>query len=593
LPRNTTPSGRTAGIRKGRGRAAPILLLLCLAGPASVRGSARAGDVAPRGAPFTFHDVTTESGLNRVILAGRPDKDHLLDSAGNGVAWLDYDADGLLDAYLVNAWRIEGSRIVERGRNALYRNLGGGRFQDVTAAAGVAGSGHWGSGVTVADVDADGRPDLLVTQFGPNLLYRNRGDGTFEDVAGPMGIQAPGWNTGAAFLDAEADGDLDLYIARYIRCSEAEVLAARPSLDWKGGEKVAFGPFGLAGARDVFFLNDGRGRFADATAAAGLEDRAEGFGFSVAAADLNGDGRQDLYVANDSDANYFYRNEGGGKFREVGLWAGNALDQNGAAQAGMGVAVGDADGDGHLDLLVTNFSQDFTTLYRGDGAGFFEDVSAPSGVGSITFLPLSWGTVIADLDNDGDSDLVIANGHIYPQVDRQPQFGMSFRQRNLLLENVGNGRFRDATDGAGPGFQVAESSRGLAAGDYDNDGDLDLLFSNQDAPPTLLRNDSSGGSWLAVRLVPAPGRPDPFGARVTVETAAGRQVQVLTSGGSYVSSHDPRLHFGLGKAASARRVTVKWPDGDRTELRDIAAGQLLSVSPPPPPPAGDARPGTP
>jgi hypothetical protein len=499
----------------------------------------------PEGSPFTFVDVAAKAGIKRRILAGRPDKDHLLDSAGNGVAWLDYDRDGLLDAYLVNAWRMEGGRILEKGRNALYRNLGDGTFRDVTDAAGVAGSGDWGSGVTVADLDADGWPDLLVTQFGPNLLYRNRGDGTFENIAREAGIEAPGWNTGAAFLDAEGDGDLDVYIARYIVCSLADVLEAKPTLDWKGGEKVAFGPFGLTGAGDRFFLSDGRGRFEDATQRAGLEDKGQGYGFAVLTADLNGDGKQDLYVANDSDANYYYRNEGDGRFREVGLWSGNALDQNGAAQAGMGIAFGDADGDAHPDLFVTNFSQDFSTLYRGDGSGFFEDVSAVSGVGSLTFLPLSWGTVFADLDNDG------ANGHIYPQVDRQPQFGMSYRQRNLLLENLGNGHFRDATAGAGPGFQVVESSRGLAAGDYDNDGDLDLLFSNLNAPATLLRNDSKGGAWLTVRLVVPVGEPDPIGARVLVETGKRRLVQAVTSGGSFLSVHDPRLHFGLGAATGA------------------------------------------
>jgi hypothetical protein len=577
LQSNTRTSGRRscAALRTARRLLTTAVTLACITGRAWLPGLA--GEPEP--SAFVFTDAAAQAGLHRVILAGRPDKDHLLDSAGNGVAWVDYDRDGLLDAYLVNAWRVEGSKVVEKGRNALYRNQGDGTFRDVTDKAGVAGSGDWGSGVTVADFDADGWPDLLVTQFGPNLLYRNRGDGTFENLAGRAGLESPGWNTGASFLDADADGDLDVYIARYIDCSEAEVLAARPSLDWKGGEKVAMGPFGLDGARDLFFLSDGKGNFQDATEAAGLEDKAEGFGFAVLTADLNGDGKLDLYVANDSDANYYYRNEGGGRFREVGLWSGNALDQNGAAQAGMGLAFGDADGDGNPDLVVTNFSQDFSTLYRGDGAGFFEDVSAVSGVGSITFLSLSWGAVFADLDNDGDQDLVIANGHIYPQVDRQPQFNMTYRQKNQLLENVGNGRFRDATAAAGPGFQIAESSRGLAAGDYDNDGDVDLLFSNLDAPPTLLRNDSPGGPWLSVQLDVRRGRPDPFGARVIVETEAGRQVQVLTSGGSFLSSHDPRLHFGLGTATTIRLLTIEWPDGTRTTRPNLPTRQFVRVGP--------------
>ena len=523
-------------------------------------------------------DAAREAGLTRILLAGRPTKDHLLDSAGAGVAWLDYDRDGNLDAYLPNGWKLAAGAVVEKGRNALYRNRGDGTFEDVTHHAGVGGEGGWYTGVAVADFDEDGFPDILVTAFGSNLLYRNRGDGTFENVARRAGIESPGWNTGAAFFDADGDGDLDLYIAAYIQCSLQDVLDARPSLDWKGVDKVAFGPFGLPGAADHFFLSDGAGRFQEATISAGLEDRALAFGFGVRAGDWDRDGDLDLYVANDSDANYLYRNEGRGRFLETALWSGAAFGAAGAAQAGMGIAVGDPDRDGFLDLFVTNFAEDYSTLYRGDGAGFFRDVSEEAGVAGPTFLPLSWGAAFADLDGDGDEDLVVANGHIYPQVDRHREFGLSYAQRNLLLENLGSGRFRDAGGSAGPGFAVALSSRGLAAGDYDNDGDLDLLISNLDAPPTLLRNDTPRrGSWLTVILEVPPGKGTVIGTLVKV-TAVGRTlIRDVASSGSYLSAHDPRVHFGLGDTDRVDRVEVRWPDGTRTELSQIEANRFVTI----------------
>ena len=465
--------------RRGRRSAVvfAVILATACAGGAPGPSPATAGAA---GSSFRFVDVSAEAGFDRVLHAGRPGKDHLLDSAGYGAAWLDYDGDGQLDAYVVNGWRIEGGEIVERGRNALYRNLGDGTFEDVTGAAGVGGDGRWCSGVVVADVDDDGHPDLLVTVFGANLYYRNRGDGTFEEIAERVGIDAPGWNTGAAFFDADLDGDLDLYVAAYIETTVEGVLAAERTLDWKGVDKVAVGPFGMPGAPDRWFVQNADGTFTERTEAAGLADRALGFGFGVRALDVDDDGDLDLYVANDSDANYLYRNEGDGTFKETGLWSGAAFDANGAAQAGMGVATGDVNGDLAPDLFVTNFSEDFSTLYVGDGDGFFQDASDDSAIGAATFQPLSWGTLLADLDNDGDDDLIVANGHIYPQVDDHPEFSQSYLQRDLLLENDGAGHFVEVGLDAGPGFAIERSSRGLAAGDYDNDGDLDLLFTALD-----------------------------------------------------------------------------------------------------------------
>jgi enediyne biosynthesis protein E4 len=567
--------------RRGRGLLSACLAI-GLASAACAHGAVPPAEPSPSrpaaesGGPFRFVDVAAQAGLGRVLLSGRPGKDHLLDSAGAGVAFLDYDRDGRLDVYLVNGWRLDGARVVERGRYALYRGLGDGTFRDVTAEAGVGGEGEWGSGVAVADYDGDGWPDILVTTFGRNLLYRNRGNGTFENVASKVGIEAPGWNTGAAFFDADGDGDLDLYIASYVDCSLKEVLEARRTLDWKGLEKVAAGPFGLKGAADHYFRSEGGKRFVDATQEAGLTDRALAYGFGVRAADFDGDGDIDLYVANDSEANDLYRNDGKGRFEEIGTWAGCALDANGAAQASMGIAVGDAGGDGIPDIVVTNFAEDFSTLYRGLGDDFFEDASEETGIGPMTYRPMSWGVALADLDNDGDLDLVIANGHIYPQIDAHPEVVGTYRQRNLIAENRG-GRFHDVTAEAGPGFEVRESSRGLAIGDFDDDGDLDILISNLDAPPTLLRNDSRSGSWLTVACETARGGPCPPGTVVTVTAGGRRRSADIASGDSYLSSHDPRAHFGLGATERVDEVEVRWPDGSRSVRRDVPARRLLTI----------------
>lgn len=557
------------------GRFATALALTCAAAPLL---SLPAHGAAAR---FRFVDVAASSGVTSVLHAGRPGKDHLLDSAGSGAAFLDYDGDGRLDLYLVNGLRLEGSKVVERGRNTLYRGKPDGTFEDVTDRAGVGGEGRWGAGVSVADVDADGRPDLFITNFGPNTLYRNRGDGTFENVAARWGLESPGWNTGAAFFDGDNDGDLDVYIASYVDCTWEDVLQAKRTLPWKGVEKVAFGPFGLKGAPDHYFRCDG-GRYTDATAAAGLQDRALGFGFAARAADFDGDDDVDLYVANDSDPNALFRKGEGGTFEEVGVWSGCALDGNGRSQASMGIAVGDVCGEGPLDIVVTNFSEDFATLYRSMGDGLFEDVSKESGVGPATYRPMKWGTVFADFDNDGDLDLAIANGHIYPQIDAHPELVGTYRQRNTLLENAGRDarpQFRDVTADAGPGFEVVESSRGLATGDYDNDGDLDMVITNLDAPPTFLRNDSAGGSWVTV-VCKVPGGPSPpIGAVITVKAGGRVQRRDVASGESYLSCHDTRAHFGLGSIEAVEEIDVRWPDGTHSSRRNLRARQFVTMSP--------------
>jgi len=343
--------------------------------------------------------------------------------------------------------------------------------------------------------------------------------------------------------------------------------------------KVAVGPFGLDGARDHFFRNEG-GRFVDATAEAGMEDKGRGFGFSVRAFDFDADRDLDLYVANDSDPNYLYRNEGDGTFQEVATWTGLALDENGAAQASMGVAVGDADGDGLLDVFVNHFSEDISTLYRGLGGGLYEDMSRRSGVGPATFTPLSWGTALVDLDNDGDLDLPVMNGHIYPQINEHPELIGTYEQGNLLLENRGKDAtpmFVDRSAEAGSGFAEVRSSRGLAVADYDDDGDLDLLITNLDAPPSLLRNEGRSGSWLVVVCEDERGGIIPIGTEVRVRAGGRTQWRDIASGDSYMSTHDSRPHFGLGDAETVEEVVVTWPDGTKSVREGVPARQLLRV----------------
>lgn len=515
--------------------------------------------------PFHFVDIGTQAGLTAPTWCGRGDKPHLLESGGTGLAFLDYDTDGDLDLYVVNGWRLEGTTVVERGSNHLYRNRGDGRFDDVTTEAGV-GDDNWGTGVAVGDPDGDGDPDIFVSNFGPDVLYLNDGDGTFSVASDAPSID--GWSAGAAFFDADGDGDLDLFVAAYIQATLEEVLHARRTLDWHG-MKVMPGPFGMEGAINRFFENVGGGQFRDNTQRAGLEDVGLFYSFGVVALDLDEDLDWDLYVANDSNPNYVYRNDGRGRFQEVGLWSGAALDAEGNSQAGMGVTAADVDGDGRPEVFVTNFAEDASTMYRNVGDFVFEDVSHAWGLHAPTFAPLSWGPALEDFDLDGDLDLFIANGHIYPQADADPDADTHYAQANQIFENRG-GRFEDVSGDSGSGLQVRESSRGVAVGDVDGDGDLDIAVANIDAPPTLLRNDSPRhGTWL---LVDAPGA-----LRVEVDVGKRRLVRHAIAGGSFLSARDPRFHFGLGLAERADRVRAVWSGGEYREHLDVKTDRLLHL----------------
>jgi len=524
-----------------------------------------ADDLTPR---FHFVEGAEGAGLDASTWCGRPEKPHILESNGTGLALIDHDLDGDLDLYLVNGWRLEGDQIVERGRDRFYENAGDGSFVDVTEAAGLGGEA-WGCGVAVGDADGNGFPDLFVANFGPDALYLNQGDGSFGAVEDGPSID--GWSAGAVLFDADGDGDEDLFVTAYIEADMDEVLGARPTLEWNG-HAVMMGPFGLEGEANAFFENLGGGRFREATEHAGLSDVGLYFSFGVIAADLDGDLDPDLYVANDSNPNYLYQNDGAGHFAEVGLWSGAAMDSHGAAQAGMGIATGDLDGDGLLDLFVTNFAEDGSTLYRNQGACLFDDDTLRAELMRATYAPLSWGTAFADFDLDGGLDLFVANGHIYPQADIVLEDGLGYRQPNLLLAGDGE-RFIDESARAGPGLEVLGSSRGVAVGDLDGDGDLDMVVANVDAPPSLLRNDSPRrGNWLIVDA--------PAAVRITAIAAGRRFVRHRVRGGSFLSASDPRFHLGLGSATTVERLEVHWIDGSTTTLSDLDANRSLRVDRP-------------
>ena len=537
-------------------------------GPAPPDAFSAAGDAVP--SPVVFEEVAR---LPTRTFGGGRMKDHILESAGNGVSLLDYDGDGRLDIYLVTAAELTPTRERIPHRNALYRNLGGWKFENVSARAGV-DAAAWGSGACAGDVDDDGHLDLYVTNWGPNFLFRNRGNGTFEERAVEAGIAASGWSTGCTLFDADADGDLDLYVARYIETTWDAVVRAQRTLVWRNGPRIMVGPAGLPGESDLFFENIGQGRFKEATAAHGLSDSARAYGFGVMATDFDADGDIDLFVANDSNPNFLYRNLGDGRFESVGLIAGVAVNSEARAQAGMGVDAGDYDGDGRMDLVLTAFAHDRNTVYRNVDGRQFEDVSMATGIAAPTFVRMGWGTAFLDADLDGMLDLFFANGHIFADVDDYPQLGETYGQKNQLLLNRG-GRFRDVSPAAGAGLQVARVSRGLAVGDLDDDGDPDLIVSNMDDAPTLLENrQRTGHHWVAFRVVSPSRNRFAIGATVTIEAGGRKQLREIRSGGSYLSQSDLRAYFGLGDHAGPVAVEVRMPGGTRWQWRELPVDRL-------------------
>ncbi len=532
-------------------------------GPAPAAPISAETNAAP--SPVTFEEPVQ---LPTRTWAGGPTKDHILESAGNGLALFDYDNDGLLDIYLVTAAQLTPARERVPHRNALYRNLGGWRFEDVSAKTGVDGAA-WGSGACVGDVDGDGWLDLYVTNWGANALYRNRGDGTFEEITAQAGVAGEGWSTGCTFFDADGDGDLDLYVTRYVRTTWDEVVQAQRTLSWRNGPSIMAGPAGLPAESDLFFENVGNARFREVSRERGLGEPARAYGFAVVATDFDDDGHVDLFVANDSNPNFLYRNRGDGHFESVGLLAGVGVNEEARAQAGMGADAGDAHGDGRMDLVLTAFAHDRNTLYRNLDGGLFEDATIAARLAAPTFARMGWGVAFLDADLDGRQDLVIANGHIFPDVDDHPHLDERFRQKNQLLLNTG-GQFRDVSMTAGAGLQVEKASRGLAVGDIDNDGDPDLVVSNVDDTPTVLENrQQTGHHWVGVRVASPSGNRFAIGAKVTVAADGGTQVREIRSGGSYLSQGDLRVLFGLGRDEGLVTIEVRMPGGARWRWKDV------------------------
>jgi hypothetical protein len=520
--------------------------------------------------PIRFTDVSAAAGLTVRNVAGNPAKDYLIESTGNGVAIFDFDNDGDMDLLLTNGSTLE--QLAARGHPmvALYRNDRSGRFTDVTKSAGLIRRG-WASGVCVADYDNDGFEDLYVTAFGPNVLWRNIGGRTFV----PTGQAAdPGWSTGCAFGDYDRDGYVDLYVANYVKFDRGAV-PARGSPACRFMNIATYcGPRPLPGEPDRLYRNMGRGTFVDVTAAAGVTEPGY-YGFGVLFTDLDDDEWPDIYVANDSTPNLFFRNQRNGRFREEALQAGLAVTADGREQAGMGVDVGDVDGDGLLDLVKTNFSQDYTSLYRNEGDGLFVDASFRSGLASTLGPYLGWGVGLVDLDNDGLLDLFIANGHVYPDVDRTGT--SSYRQRNQVFRNIGQGRLRHVSEEVGGPLLLEKSSRGAAFGDVDNDGDADVLISVLDDLPVLLRNDATGNHWITISLEGTTSNRSAIGAKVTIQAGGRRQVAEVRSGGSYVSHNDRRVRFGLGDATSVDRISIRWPLGLIEEAKNLAADRFYTA----------------
>ncbi len=528
-----------------------------------------------------FVDVAASSGLTaKNVYGGLQRKDFILETTGNGVAVFDYDGDGRDDIFIANGTRLNGRANDPDNLPQLYHNDGNGHFTNVAGKAGFDHAG-WAQGVCVGDFDNDGHPDLLVTYYGHNVLYRNRGNGTFEDVTEKAHLPITGnrYGSGCSFVDYDRDGNLDLFVANYVDLD----LKTTPSPGdgefcvWKG-IPVMCGPRGLPMAHNVLYRNNGNGTFTDVSESAGILKPGGRYGLGVVAADFDNDGWPDIYVACDMTPSLLFHNLRNGKFEERGVEAGVAYNFDGNLQAGMGVAVADYDGDGFLDIAKTNFSGDLTSLYHNDDGKFFTDVSREAGLSARQLL--GWGVAFIDVDDDGWPDLVIANGHVYPEVEGK-QLGDTYLQPTVLFRNLGNGRFVDVTREAGPAFQIGRPARGLAVGDVDGDGRPEVVIVNMNAPPSLLENRAPGGHFLNFALTGTRSNRSAIGARVIVSAGGRRRIQEVMSGGSYYSQNSLTLHFGLGDVTQAESIEIRWPSGIVQQIGTTRVDRTLKVSEPP------------
>ncbi len=548
-----------------------------------------------------YIDVTKEAGITFKHINGWTGKRYFIETMGPGVAFLDYDNDGYLDIYFVNGAELPGvtydvGEVAETSpTNVLYRNAGDGTFSDVTQQAGVGDTGY-GVGCCVGDYDNDGHDDFYVTNFGANVLYHNNGDGTFTDVTDKAGVGGGDkWSAGCAFLDYDNDGDLDLYVVNFVYF-DFEVEKDRKYLI--KGFMVYAAPENFSGLSDTLYRNNGDGTFTDVTQQIGIFN-SDGKGLGMVCGDYDNDGGVDIFVANDATPNFLYRNDSVKSnkdvrfadcfvprnrqrltvtFTEVALFAGVALSEDGVAENGMGVNMGDYDNDGFLDIVVNNFQGQTSSIYHNEGNGFFMEVSYACGVGEKTLNYLSWGTAFFDYDNDGYQDLFIANGHVHDNIELFDD-STTAAQQNLLLENNGDGTFTNVSETSGPGLQIKQVSRGAAFGDYDNDGDIDILVVNSNQPPSLLKNEGGNQrNWLMLKTIGTTSNRDGIGARITVKSGQRSQIREVKSGGSYLSQSDTRVHFGLDTATKADIVEIRWPSGLVETFKDVPSNQFLVVT---------------
>ncbi len=533
---------------------------------------------AASGRPFNAHfvDVAAGAGLHAPVIYGDPEiKKYIVESTGCGCAFIDYDNDGWMDLFVLCGTRLGGAPVGTTNR--LYKNNRDGTFTDVTEKAGLRSLG-WACGVCVGDYNNDGFDDIFCTNFGQNVLYRNNGDGTFTDMTKPAGLWSDQqrFGAGCTFLDYNRDGHLDLFVSNYVGFSfeNAAVPGENANCRWKG-IPVECGPRGLLTGRHSLYRNNGDGTFTDVTQQAGIARAAATYGMTVVAADFDEDGWQDIYVACDSTPSLLFMNNRDGTFREEGVLRGAALSDDGMEQAGMGIGIGDYDLDGHLDLFKTHFADDANILYRNDGKGNFEDATGSSHLGVETRY-VCWGAGIVDLDNDGLPDLFMVTGHVYPQVERTlPQYPN--KTPRVVFRNLGKGVFEELIEEPGPGVAAAHCSRGCAFGDFDNDGDIDILIINLNEPPSLLRNDLTGKSnWIKVKLDGVKSNRSAIGARVIVHYGSKTQAQAVLSQSSFFSCSDSRLHFGLGNSTLAD-IDVYWPSGLHETFKQIPANRLITI----------------
>ncbi len=563
-------------VRPRRLRANPLLQQ---AAPASKEDGGPNADLG-----ISFLNVGRQAGLNaKTIFGGEHKNKYLLETTGCGVAFYDYDNDGWLDIFLVNGTRLEGFPAGSEPTSHLFRNNRDGTFTDVTLKAGVAHSG-WGQGCCVGDYDNDGWDDLFVTYFGKNVLYHNNGDGTFTDVSQRAGVAGNGkrWNTGCAFVDYDRDGHLDLFVANYIDMDLATAPVPESGPCLYKSIMVACGPPGLQGGKNILYHNNGDGTFADVSDGSGILSANGTYGLGVLTADFDNDGWPDIYVADDSTASALYQNKKNGKFQDIAIEAGCALSPDGKPQAGMGVSAADYNMDGNLDIVKTNFAGDTPSLYHNQGGANFEDTTFTAGLGAHTQF-LGWGCGFFDMENDGWPDILICNGHVYPEVE-QLKTEAGYAQRKLLYQNLRNGHFADVSFQAGPGISDPSTSRGAAFGDFDNDGDIDIVVNTVNDYPQLLRCDSTlNNNWIKVRTIGTKSNRSGIGARLACTThvpgdsKSHRQIDEVRSGGGYFSQNDLRVHFGLGKAEKVDLLEIRWPSGQSDTLKDIKANQVIYV----------------